>query len=339
MKRRLGQHPDAALGAVLVAIGLALPLIVTSRHWHTTLINILLFLIVSVSLRFIYLSGQLSFAHGAFMGIGAYLAGMGSKWLHLPAAATFVLGAVGAMVLGIITGYPFSRLRALYYGMATVFLGLGIVLFISTGGVWTGGATGLSGIAGVFHGATRYYYFFLGLTTVSLLIMHRLEFSRIGTNFKAIAQSHLVAGSIGINERQCRIVAVAIGCFFAGLAGAGYAHYNQILSPKSFDLTATLWILMYVLIGGIGSFWGPIVGTIILLLIPEFFRKLGIYSPYVSGAVLLLVVYLLPQGLVGIPSLIRRLLAARESEALVIAGVPEAPLAAETVTDGKESDQ
>jgi branched-chain amino acid transport system permease protein len=157
-----------------------------------------------------------------------------------------------------------------------------------------------------------YYYFFLGLALVSIIALYRFEFSRIGTNLKAIAQSHLVASSVGINEGWYRILAVGVGCFFVGLVGATYAHYNLVLSPTSFDLSATLWIVMYVLIGGINSFAGPIIGTAILVLIPEFFRGLKIFSPYISAGILLMVVYLMPQGLVGLPQLMRSWYRARK---------------------------
>jgi len=110
---------------------------------------------------------------------------------------------------------------------------------------------------------------------------------------------------VGINEGGYRILAVGVGCFFVGLVGAAYAHYNLVLSPTSFDLSASLWLVMYVLIGGINSFTGPIVGTAILVLFPEFFRDLKKYSPYISASILLIVVYLMPQGLAGLPQLIR----------------------------------
>jgi len=149
-----------------------------------------------------------------------------------------------------------------------------------------------------------HYYFFLGLALVSIVALYRFEFSRIGTNLKAIAQSHLVASSVGINEGWYRVLAVGVGCFFAGLAGAGYAHYNTVLSPASFNFMATLWLVMYVLIGGIDSFAGPIVGTAILVLLPEFARDLKAYSPFLSAVLLLIVVYLMPQGLVSLPKLV-----------------------------------
>jgi len=95
-----------------------------------------------------------------------------------------------------------------------------------------------------------------------------------------------------------------VGCFFAGLAGAGYAHYNTVLSPASFGFMATLWLVMYVLLGGIESFAGPIIGTTILVLLPEFARDLKVYSPYLSAFLLLIVVFLMPQGLVSLPKMV-----------------------------------
>ena len=97
---------------------------------------------------------------------------------------------------------------------------------------------------------------------------------------------------------------MAVGCFFAGLAGATYAHYNTVLSYTSFNLAATLWIVIYVLVGGIGSFAGPIVGTVLLIVVPEIFRELKAFVPHVSAGILLLVVYLMPQGLVSLPRII-----------------------------------
>jgi len=150
-----------------------------------------------------------------------------------------------------------------------------------------------------------HYYFFLGLAVVSIIALYRFEFCRLGVNLKAIAQSHLAASSVGINEGWYRIQVVGVGCFFAGLAGAGYAHYNTVLSPVTFNFMATLWLVMYVLIGGIDSFAGPIIGTTVLMIISEFSRDLKEYSPYISAVLLLIVVYLMPQGLVSLPRLIR----------------------------------
>ena len=176
------------------------------------------------------------------------------------------------------------------------------------GGLWTGGFIGLSGISPLFPHTTSkvpYFYFFLGLALVSIIALYRFEFCRIGTTLKAIAQSHLVASSVGINEGWYRIMVTGVGCFFAGLAGAAYAHYNLALAPSTFYFIATLWIALYVLVGGIGSFAGPIIGTAILILVPEFSRNMKMYSPFALAAVLLIIVFLLPQGLASLPRLVR----------------------------------
>jgi len=216
-------------------------------------------------------------------------------------------------------GLPFARLRTLYYAMGSLFFGIGVLQIIYALGKWTGGYSGFVGIKPLFAGSKLpYYYFFMGLALVSIIALYRFEFSRIGTNLKAIAQSHLVASSVGINEGWYRILAVGVGCFFVGLAGAGYAHYNLVLSSSSFNFMATLWLVMYVLIGGIGHFAGPIIGTFILILIPEFFRDLKMYSPFVSAALLGIVVYLMPEGLVGLPETLVSWVTERHKDKIII---------------------
>jgi len=291
--------------AALVAVLAMLPLALNSYTAHILTLTFI-YIIVSVSLRTITISGQFPLAHGAFMGIGAYFTGMMSKWLGWPIWLTIPLAGFVSAGISMLFGYPFARLRSLYYAMGSLFLGVGVMQIISAGGKWTGGYSGLTGIRPLFVGSmTPAYFFFLGLAAVSVLALYRFEFSRIGKTLKAIAQSHAVASSVGINEGWYRVLAVGVGSFFVGLAGAAYAHYNFVLSPTSFDLSATLWFVNYVLIGGIESFAGPIIGTAILVLIPEFFRSLKMYSPYISAAILIIVVYLMPGGLASLPRLMR----------------------------------
>jgi branched-chain amino acid transport system permease protein len=311
--KRKWANPTILAG--LVVIIALLPLLLSSPYILHISILIFVYVIASVSLRTITISGQFPLAHGAFMGIGAYLAGMASRWLGWQPWLTIPLAAIATAGIGMLIGFPFSRLRALYYAMGSLFFGIGVIYIIYAGGTWTGGYAGLIGIGGMFGGSrVAYYYFFLGLALVSVIALYRFEFSRIGINLKAIAQSHLVASSVGINEGWYRILAVGVGCFFVGLAGASYAHYNTVLSTSSFNFMATLWLVMYVLIGGIDSFAGPIVGTIILILISEFSRDLKVFSPYLSAGILLIVVYLMPQGLVSLPQLIKSRLFERRKE-------------------------
>jgi branched-chain amino acid transport system permease protein len=167
---------------------------------------------------------------------------------------------------------------------------------------FTGGQSGIVGIPRLL-GISKipYYYFFLVLTVVCLLIMHRLEHSRIGLTWKAVAQSHLVASSTGIDEARQRIMCFALGGLFAGLMGALYAHYYVVLSSTTFGFFTSIYMFIYMMVGGINSFYGPIVGTAVLLLAQAFARSLKEYVPFIFAAVLLLVLYLMPQGLVGLP--------------------------------------
>jgi len=302
----------SAIGGSLVVLGL-LPVFISSSYTLHIFILTFIYVIVTVSLRTITTSGQFPLAHGAFMGVGAYAAGMASRWLGWSCWITIPSAALFTAALGILIGYPFSRLRTLYYAMGSLFFGLGVVQIIYALGDWTGGYSGFTGVHPIFTGSkVPYYYFSLGLAVVCSAALYRFEFSRIGQNLKAIHQSHEVASSVGINEAWYRVMVVGVGCFFAGLAGATYAHYNTVLSYTSFNLGATLWIVIYVLVGGIGSFAGPIVGTVLLVVVPEIFRELKAFVPYVSAGILLLVVYLMPQGLVSLPRLIRSWLAERQ---------------------------
>ena len=293
-------------GAVVILC--LLPLFVKSIYLIHVLIQTFIYIIATVSLRTITISGQFPLAHGAFMGIGAYISAIAAKELGLTPWLAIPLGGLMAMGIGILIGYPFARLRALYYAMVSLFFGIGMVQVNNVFQKWTHGGTGLASIPALFHFSTPKvvsYYFFLGLTSLCLIALYRFEHCRIGISLKAIAQSHPVASSVGINEARYRVLALAVGCFFAGIAGAAFAHYNLTLAPNVFDLSATLWLFMYVLIGGIGSFAGPIIGTAFLIIVPELLRGLKEYVPFLFAAILFIVVFLMPQGLVSLPHITR----------------------------------
>ena len=294
--------------AVLVALLSVFPLFVPSPYWIHILIMTFIYTVAASSLRTITISGQQPLAHAAFMGIGAYVSAVLGKELGWSPWLTMPVGALMSMVVGVFIGYPFARLRAIYYAMVSLFFGIGVIQVFFVFQRWTQGMSGLVGIPPLFGGAGSklpHYYFFLLFAVVCLLVLYRFEFSRIGTTLRAIEQSHSVASSVGINEARYRVLALAVGCFFAGIAGAAYAHYNEVLSYTSFTLLATLWLFMYALIGGIESFAGPVVGTLILFLLPEMSRGLKTYSPFISAVILLLVAYLMPQGIAGLPATIR----------------------------------
>lgn len=296
-----GRMPKLIAFSVLIILLLLLPLFVKGPFYLHVVIITLIYIIAVSSLRTITLSGQISIAHAAFMAIGGYTSAILAKELGWTPWITMILGALMSMGIAVIVGYPFSRLRALYFSMLSLFLGMGIVAVLGVLSKFTRGDAGLVGIPPLFAlSKIPYYYFFLILTIASLSVLYGLEHSRIGVTWKTIAQSHLVASSIGINEAGFRILALAIGCFFAGLAGAGYAHYNTVLTISNFSFIPSINLLIYMLLGGIKSFAGPILGTAVLVIVPEFIRGLQTYVPVIMGAIMLLVVFLMPNGVAGL---------------------------------------
>jgi len=292
---------------ILIAAGAVLPLFISSSFWFHILIVVFVRCISAVGLRTISLSGNLSFAQAAFVGVGAYTAAVLGKELGMPVYFTIPIATALATALGVATGFPFVRLRATYFAMASMFLGVAIVFFISAL-PFMGGTNGMKSIPPLFSSMDMVtnYYFFFALAIVSCAAMYRFEFSRIGVTLRALAQSTESASAMGVSEVYFRLLAVGMGCFFAGLAGAAYAHYNTSLSPTSFGMSMGLWYIIYVMIGGKNSFIGPIIGTILLVIIPETSRALSQYAPYVTAGALILVAYFLPNGLASLPQVIKK---------------------------------
>lgn len=277
------------------------PLFMVNYYLHLSIL-ILMYIILSSSLRTVYISGQLSLGHAAFAGIGAYTSAILAIRLNWTPWGTIPLGGLAAMVAGILIGFPFTRLRAIYFTMASLFLGIMITSLIVVFHELTGGYIGLMSIPRLFaYSKTPYYYFFLVLTMLTLFLLYQIEHSRVGMTLKAVAQSHLAAASIGISETKARNLSLGIGCFFAGLAGAGYAHYITFISPPDFALMPSIYLLVYVLVGGTGSFSGPVIGAIVLVLIPYLMGGFKGFAPFFLAGALIIVIFLIPQGIVSLP--------------------------------------
>jgi branched-chain amino acid transport system permease protein len=320
-------------GKVMALVGLLLflallPLVIKSQYQFHVFNLTLIYIMAASSLRTIALSGQVSIGHAAFMGLGAYLSGilaleLGiSPWISIPLAALATMGA------GFLFGIPLTRVRSVYFSMVSLFAGMAIVALIGVFEGFTGGDAGLVGIPPLpsiplpgggeiafFSSKTNIYYLLLLVTAASLLVLYRIEHCRIGVSFKAIDQSYMVASSVGINETRQRILAITVGCFFAGLAGAFYAHYNMNLTRSTFDFMSSINLLIYVLVGGLGSFAGPVVGAAVLIVVPEYLRFLKEYTPFIFGGIMLVVAFLMPQGIAGLAGDLWRRLAASRGEA------------------------
>ncbi len=292
----------AAICAGIVALLLSLPPLGLSVYFMHILIGVFIWIIVASSLRVLSLSGQGSIGHAAFMAIGAYTSAILAKFLGWSPWITMPIGVLTTVAIAFLVGVPFTRVRGIYFTMVSLFFGIGVLAVNQVFSKYTGGYSGIGGIPHLFAYDKRpYYYFCLALMVVCLGIMYRLEHSRIGLTWKAVAQSHAVASSIGVNEGWQRILCLGVSCCFAGIAGVAYAHYYALLTETTFSFNTSINVFVYMTVGGPAMFAGPIVGTAILLIIPELLRSLRQYVPFVFAGILLIVLFLMPDGLAGLP--------------------------------------
>lgn len=292
--------------AVLWVLLAALPWIAPNSYWlnMATLMLTNLLLVASLNLLMGY-SGQISLAHGAFFGIGAYVSGvLGAKygispWLGLPAA----LLATGAVAFAV--GWPTLRLRGHYLAMATLgFNAIASVLFVELRD-WTGGPNGLVNIPpyvlfGVKLDSDR-AFFFLALIAVgiALLLLLNLLDSRTGRALRALSTTEVGAECMGVNVHKYKLLVFVISAMMAALAGCLYAHHNAFVSPESFDFMVSTMLVVMVALGGTGNWWGAFLGALIYTVLPEALRSFGDLELLVYGVSLVVVLLFFPRGLGG----------------------------------------
>src|SRR5499433_1416739 len=263
--------------------------------------------ILASSLRLSLMCGQLNIGHSAFMSVGAYTSALLAKNLGIPFELSLLGGALLATVVGIVMGYPSLRLRGVYFAMVTVAFVEAIRLIVQ---IWVSLTRGMSGLSGipkpsllgmVLTTKTDQCYLALGLMVVTLLILYKLEYSRLGLIWKSIGMADNLALSLGVNVASYKLLAFVLGCFFAGVAGAFYAHFVRFLFPPEFGFLMATNILVYNIVGGRGHFAGPIAGALFLSLLSEPFRGSAYETIFFSIAMLLTILFL-PGGLITLPA-------------------------------------
>jgi len=288
-----------------LALLLALPLVGGDYYIHL-LALVFTNVILAASLRPSLTCGQLNIGHSAFMSVGAYTSGLLAKNLGVPFEVSLLAGALMATAVGLVIGYPSLRLRGVYFAMVTVAF-VEVIRLIAQ--LWVPLTRGMSGLSGIPKPSilgitlvtkTSQYYLALVLMLVVLLVLYKLESSRLGFIWKSIGMSENLAQSLGINIAKHKLIAFALGCFFAGVAGAYYAHFIRFLFPPEFGFLMATNILVYNFVGGRGLFAGPIVGAVFLSLLSEPFRGSPYETIFFSIAMLLTILFL-PGGLITLP--------------------------------------
>ncbi|HHU86993.1 MAG: branched-chain amino acid ABC transporter permease [Pelotomaculaceae bacterium] len=268
--------------------------VLTNPYYIQVMTMVGISLIAALGLHLITgITGQFSFGHAAFVSIGAYASALVTIHLHLPFFLSLLAGGLAAAFCGVLLGFPSLRLTGDYLGITT--LGFGeIVRVVFINMKITGGASGLTGIP-------RETNIFLVYFIVILTIwgMYRIQNSRFGRALTAIREDEIAAETMGINPLLYKIKAFAIGTFVAGISGSLFAHMMQYLHPADFGFARSFEILNFVVLGGLGSIPGTILGTAILSLAPEFLRFVKEYRMLIYGALMVTMMIFRPNGLLG----------------------------------------
>ena len=300
-KHRLPRRP-MLLVAILILV-CVLPLVFGGGYAHQVLVVCGINIIVACSVRLINLTGQFSLGTGAMMTLGGYLSALLAIHYGLSPWIGFLVAAASALVIACCFGFAFVRLKGMYFAMVTLFFAQIVTLIVLDLRSFTGGINGLFNIPwpNGIHSEVWFYYVIFAITGVSLVLMYLVEHSRLGLVFKGIKQTDTLCESVGINVRIMKVLAFGLGSLFAGLAGALYGHYMQALNPSAFGFAFTLYAVIYMVVGGSGAFVGPILGATVLTLANNLLRAFAKFQPLFFAAVLLLIVFLMPEGLVGLP--------------------------------------
>ncbi len=288
----------------------------TSRYGQDVAINVLIYICLGLGLNIVVgLAGMLDLGYIAFYGVGAYTYALlniqfqMSFWICLPIA-----GAL-ACIAGCLIGYPTLRMRGDYLAIVTLGFGEIVRLILNNWMSLTNGPNGILGVkvpsvyvpsfADGFSLELIYlkklhylYYIALGLTIVTIIAVRNLNFSRIGRAWESIREDETAAELMGVNTFKLKLLAYAMGALFAGLAGAFFCARMRFVSPESFTFLESAMVLCMVVLGGMGSIPGIVLGAAALIVLPEVFREFELYRMLAFGMAMVVMMLFRPAGLI-----------------------------------------
>jgi branched-chain amino acid transport system permease protein len=291
-----------------LALAVAIPFLTDSMFILNLLVLMLIFIIFSSAWNLLAYSGQGSLGHAAFFGIGAYASTLIAAKSGLSPFITVFLGATVAAFIGILIGLTCVRLKEWFLAMVT--FGFAIIvqtLTVSVLAPMTGGWDGIASGRLLSPTIPGYqlieYYAVLAISIASILSIWYIMKTRIGLAFLAIRENELEARAAGIDPVRYRLLAFALSAYLAGVAGALQIHHIGYLTPELYGVENSFWPVTYVILGGLGTLAGPVIGTVVLTIIWEGLKATGItFGRYVIvGVILILAIIFLPRGLVSLP--------------------------------------
>jgi branched-chain amino acid transport system permease protein len=321
MFAKLKENKGLPLTLGIVAVACALML--RERYLALVLCFVCINIIAVTGLDILFgYTGQVSFGHAGFYAIGAYTSALLSLRLGLPSVLTVIIGGFVSMLFGVVIALPAAKLVKHFLSLLTIAFGQMVYIFIAVTVPLTNGTSGLVGIPHIsifgytFSTNQSNFFLLLGIVVLVLIAKNRIVDSRIGRAFIAIRENPHAANGMGINIRYYKILAFAISAFLTGIAGALYAHLMRFISPDTFTAAQSTLFMTMLLFGGIGSLAGPAIGSVILVATTELMQSFVSYQMLIYAIFILLVLFFLPNGVIGIIENIKaRRLQRREDKA------------------------
>lgn len=267
----------------------------------------MMFAILTISLNILSgFTGLMSVGHIAFFGIGAYSAAILTTKAGMPILVGFIAAGVISALFSLILGLPTMRLRGMYFSVATMAFGEIIYQLIKNLEPLTGGTKGITKIPSIeifgvsFKDYRNFYYLMLLGLVLVIVLTRNLKNSRPGRAMLAIRANDIAAEAMGVNVVSYKLVAFMTSAFFAGIAGAFYAHEMRYISPETFASVESASLLAMMVVGGIGSIPGAILGGAALTILPEVLRFIGEFRLVLYGAAVVAIIIFAPKGLGGL---------------------------------------
>ncbi|SEQ62108.1 branched-chain amino acid ABC transporter permease [Piscibacillus halophilus] len=303
---RLLLNKRFALSGLLLLV-LVLPLITSNAYMIRILILTFIWTIAVYGLNLLAgYTGYLSLAHAGFFALGAYTLAILTVTVGLSYWLAFILTLVFTSIVGALIGMIALRTREHFFAIYTLCVGYIIYLIIYNWEGMTGGVRGFIGIPSPgsigpleFNSQISNYYLVLFFLVLTIVVIYRIVHSLQGRTFMAIRNSEDLAKTIGISTTKNKLIAFILSTFFAGLAGALFASFTRFIGPEISNITMTFDFLVYLLIGGIGTLSGPVIGTFIIVWISQELQFLQDYRMLVFGPILVILIIFAPRGISG----------------------------------------
>jgi branched-chain amino acid transport system permease protein len=307
MRRGLAALPWAVACAMLAYA------FITGGYFVTIMSFAMIYAVFIIGLNvFMGFAGQVSFGHNAFAALSGYTSAVLTATYYWEPIAAFAVGLGLALLVALVVGWPTLRLKGHYLAMATLAIGLIVYEIAIQWHSVTQGYMGISGIAPLGIGGYEIVsergklFVLIVFVVLSTFAATRLRASRFGRALAAIAGSEDAARALGINVARYKLAAFLVSAAYAALAGSLFVHVVEFVSPEVFGLHMVVLAFTMLYVGGIGTIGGPILGAVIVSLLPEMFRGLKDYQDLFYGAGLILLLIYAPKGLAGLGNLMPR---------------------------------